>query len=979
MHEQLTKQEILNELMIIMGERNIICFSYGQKHKEDDGGFELYERLGNAFALDLAVGMQVSHCDMFLVANSERAPAMRNAYPFLLSLKACNLLIPSSNNFVEDSYRLIVYNNCHHIKKHMSYRLKAPLLDFLPGFQQTLTSISAFVQRHLINNIRYRSALRIEGYFSYSNGGINSIKEKLMSYLYNRCYPLYATQEVVENKLVDMINTLHTALLLFSTENYSSWYSLLELYYQFVVAVFCTERLSLQFQNDHMAFKLDGGLFQLMSHQLTYLAMDIVTPDVLNKHMLLFRSVDGLMLFSYMLFYREITVSPENVVNILSGGINLLSDFVGSNLSEVVPSNYKPIVKNGLGEFLETYVASKLRPLTKRTIKLFLEISASNEVLFKELSSVFLNSNLVFKTGNMYYRLDRKAKLSSYEEFLLKLKQIHFEIAKKLYLAFVAKKLNSSHEHYNFITMCDNLNDAAGREARGHKDKLPVISGNQSKVFIIKNLDKDMLFRCLYATVPVNDLQTQRVHLPNFFSGFQDLVNFLGFAAIISYYCSDSDYTGIRLSKAPKLEYLREKITGLISAIGSSKQYKSATLLLATGAFMAQYRYRGREIMFSDLIKIDLSVSHVTFSSFLPEVERLCLVEAIPGDITSSSMLLSNQIVVDIPNAECSTPVSSKDSDHVILQSEQTEIMIYSPTSNQSEEGNFSQIGVTTYLSHKDNINSNKQYREIVLSNLADVPSINDNYSSFVANTETTGGEPESASQTEGLDLNGIFSNYRIPIPSIPATETIPCTNLVQSVADNIENENKLLTSGKRQKVDEDCSLSGSREGSQSEQSLIPSSGNRKFNQPIISPPSRTLQETNSTNNLVKEEEGVVLKEIVHDSSKHNISLNLTSERQIEANNSVYRDLSPLTKPSRSPYKITANPTVVTEAEFWQLLERHSVLRHHVATFRGLGIDIACLIEFDSTSLIQYLENDLSLSRIVAASIHNFFKQYKIL
>ncbi len=984
-HTQMTKDDIMKEISDRFGNRDIVCFSYGQKHREEDG-FEIYATLSQVFQVDLALAMEISKPDYFFTANSQQAAAMKHVYPFMLSLKACNMLIPSSSYFVEDSYRLIVYNNCHHIKKHASYRIKLRGEQFIPAFTETFRSVAGFVQRHVVEKIRTDSALRIETYFSYSDNSIEVMKGRLHSYLRGHCLPLKASTQMVVDKINEMIQALFAALSFFHVENYSSWYSLLELYRQFTVAVFCSEKMSHNFKDDHLGFKLDTGLYQVMSNLLTSTAMAILLPEKMNKYMSLFSKVDCHVVFCFMLYYKEVRVTPAGVANVYGVGSSILGEFAAEYLTKNNIVNIESVeYQSNLIQFLESFHSFCRKPLVKRIVGLIGEISSCNELLYSQIANTLMNYDLCYRdtNRNVLVRINRETVWESYTQFTHCISCASFTEALRLYVDFLSGRLNKNHPHYNFIVTCQDVNAAALKKAKLYAAGFPnlatvarsgnVLSISSNNVGIarsgvastlnmqttaatpitvcIQSLDADMFFRCLYATLPNNELCTHRVYLPQMFNGFEDFQLFLCYATVMSNYYGDVHYRTVSFNQSPKLENLRERVTSKLTDFYRSLKYKAAILLLSTGAFLANQNYNGAMMKVTDLSAVNFTSSHISFTALL--------------DIHARLHLISQQALNTLP----STLIPINITGTMGLDLEQFPTPVSSVGSSVLSHGNIDRA-----LEFNRNRDSN-------------------NYENVENNTITNSSSHGSLHVTtpileEFLQMDEELGEYSRILGELPDS------------SDSLGNEEETARNyadhfGKRPKIMEknisdDDSLSEFVQENQIKPIIVLHGLNSSSDE------STSIQQSSAAANRNVEQDSLVgddmsrgTDDVVNETSNNYVEENISREAVVDNTASVRhtivnpqlvdRLLTPLTQTARSPYKIAANPTVVTETEFWQLLEQHSVARNHVPTFRGSGIDIACLIEFDSTSLVQYLENDLSLNRIVAASIHNIFKQYRIL
>jgi hypothetical protein len=250
-------REIKSEIERMFGEDEIVLLRFGQK---DPSGraLEALSRLRHRFYVDIALAMETTASEYFYAVNSAGCKKS-GFFPFLFNKDAGNIIIRDPG--LDDVYKLVGYNTSQHSKKHIGF-----LLSATSSFED---QVKRHLQRHYgqIESVFGNTSLRVEAYV-HLKCSLDAVKDVIGAFFKKA---LKVVKTIAPN-VVSYIQVICRALQWVFRSNWPDGFQkqffLLELYYQYCVALFCLEPQSKAIWQDLSGFGLRAEIVDFPFLQL---------------------------------------------------------------------------------------------------------------------------------------------------------------------------------------------------------------------------------------------------------------------------------------------------------------------------------------------------------------------------------------------------------------------------------------------------------------------------------------------------------------------------------------------------------------------------------------------------------------------------------------------------------------------------------------------------------------------------------------
>ena len=253
-------RDIQNFLLTHYSESYLTIFRYGQKTDfvaEDLN--TLLSAVSTSIHVDIAIALEIDREGYFMLPNSFYF-AGAEIFPFLGSTQAGPLYVKNPQNVFLDAYHICIYNTIQHVRKHTDYHLSTSSQNFnlVESLRNSISRVTAD-SITLYNNIEQNKKLRLEVYISFSpDYDICNLLRHMKDLLYSDNVILATSCTDVKNQANYQCTLIQNLALHSPLDTFTDLFILCSLYTQLIRNLFCTEKLTSDFQN---GFYLQASLF----------------------------------------------------------------------------------------------------------------------------------------------------------------------------------------------------------------------------------------------------------------------------------------------------------------------------------------------------------------------------------------------------------------------------------------------------------------------------------------------------------------------------------------------------------------------------------------------------------------------------------------------------------------------------------------------------------------------------------------------
>lgn len=251
-------REIRDFLIEHFGNRQFTVAAYGQKCSLSSLSNDL-EELSTNFFVDIAIAVEISQDGQFVSAT--KTNFSRSSYfPFLSNPKMVNLQQKGVSRMptIPGAYYHTTYQTMQHEKKRIPYLLEFTVpedqpANALPEMRQnlkpTILRTMSSVRDFLLPKVE-SSACRTEVYVHKSpRSNMSSIQESVQEYIKNQIHFVQAPTNQISDYIKTKLSVLASCMRLLENGSFSAVYTILRVYADFIVELFCLQRCTQAYLN----------------------------------------------------------------------------------------------------------------------------------------------------------------------------------------------------------------------------------------------------------------------------------------------------------------------------------------------------------------------------------------------------------------------------------------------------------------------------------------------------------------------------------------------------------------------------------------------------------------------------------------------------------------------------------------------------------------------------------------------------------